>query len=243
MQSMKEKLEYAGLTGNESKVYLELLKHAELNGNEVAKKTGLDRSLCYTVLNNLIEKALVSYVIKEKKRVFSASDPENLLKPIKQKEEVITSLIPELKAVEKIVPGDHKVTIYESKEGLKVLLNSIEKSKTATFFGGTGKSYDILKWEMKLIEKKVVKLGIIVRGIMNSKYKSHQMMEQDFVDIRFLDNVESDVTTTIGDDFIGIHVLKEKPFIIIIHSKDVAKGYKAYFEFMWRAAEIQEFSK
>ena len=61
-----EKLQQVGLTGNEAKVYLELVKKGESSANQVAKDIGMDRTLTYTVLNHLIEKGQVSYIIKKK---------------------------------------------------------------------------------------------------------------------------------------------------------------------------------
>jgi len=62
-----EKLQQAGLTGNESRVYLELVKKGELSANQIAKNLGMDRTLTYTVLNHLVEKGQTSYIIKENK--------------------------------------------------------------------------------------------------------------------------------------------------------------------------------
>ena len=60
-----EKIQEAGLTGNEARVYLELIKKGELTANQIARNISMDRTLTYTVLNHLIEKGQVSYVIKE----------------------------------------------------------------------------------------------------------------------------------------------------------------------------------
>ena len=65
----EDKLREAGLTGNESKVYYELLKKGQLSANQLAKNIGMDRTLTYTVLNHLIEKGMVSYTIKSNKMI------------------------------------------------------------------------------------------------------------------------------------------------------------------------------
>ena len=72
-----EKLQKAGLTGNESKVYLELVKKGELSANQIAKNLGIDRTLTYTILNHLIEKGQVSYVIRDNKKFFSIENRED----------------------------------------------------------------------------------------------------------------------------------------------------------------------
>ena len=115
MENILDKLKEAGLTGNETKVYYELLKKGELVANNIAKNIGLDRTLTYTILNNLIEKGQVSYIIKEKKKFFSVTDPENLLNSIKKKEVIIKDLIPELKQIKTLTQTEQEIKIYEGK--------------------------------------------------------------------------------------------------------------------------------
>jgi len=243
MEPFEERLKRAGLTGNEAKVYLELLKRGEVNGSELAKKAGLDRSLTYTVLNNLIDKGLVSYVMKEKLRVYRATDPQNLLTNLEQREKDVKKLIPELKTIEKLAAIPQAVTVYEGKEGLKVLFEDIFKTKELVFFGGTGRSYEVLRWEMPHFEERIAKGSCKIRGIMNKKYSADKIKLLPSAEVRFLEGVDSDATTTIFGDTVGIHVLLEKPLVIIMKNKVIAEGYRNYFEFMWRSAKIAQKSK
>src|SRR3989344_4883068 len=101
LMELNESLSKAGLTGNESRVYLQLLKLGEQKANNVAKKISMDRTLTYTVLNHLIEKGLVNYVIKEKKKYFGAADPSNLLNPLREKEAFVRDAIMKLKTIQR----------------------------------------------------------------------------------------------------------------------------------------------
>lgn len=237
MEPFEDRLKRAGLTGNESKVYLELLKRGELNGSELAKKTGLDRSLTYTILNNLVEKGLASYVVKQKKRIFRATDPKNLVTPIEARLDDIKALIPELKEMEKLSSVPQAVRVYEGREGLKVLFEEFWCAGELLFFGGTGRSYDVLKWEMSHLEKKIMKVRFPIRGLINVRDQDHKMTDIPSAEIRFLEDVESDATTTIFGDTVAIHVLLEKPFVVIITNPIINQGYRNYFEFMWKHAK------
>ena len=57
-------LEAAGLTGNEIKVYLALLELGSVTAGEILKKIEIHRGAVYDTLDKLMEKGLVSYVIK-----------------------------------------------------------------------------------------------------------------------------------------------------------------------------------
>ena len=53
-----------GLTDNEIRIYIELLKQGEALASELANRTKVNRTLTYQILNKLIEWGLISYVIK-----------------------------------------------------------------------------------------------------------------------------------------------------------------------------------
>lgn len=230
---LNEKLQQAGLTGNESKVYLELHKHGELSANQIAKNIGMDRTLTYTVLNHLIEKGQINYVVKKNKKMFSSSSPENLLNPIKSKEAVILDLIKQLNEIktEKQEPVD--INVYEGKEGFRTFMNTAIKEKEILSFGGTGRAYELL-YEMPLIGKQMEKAGSHLKVILDKKYADHDFVKHKNVHVKLTD-VKSESTTTIFGDYIAIHLIKDKPIVILIRNKDIAESYKNYFNFMWNS--------
>jgi len=237
MDRLIEKLSKLGLTGNEAKIYLELLKRGSTPVNRLAKNLGLDRTLSYQILHNLIEKGLASYIIKEKKKFFEAASPENLLTPIKEKEQSIISLIPELRSLEKLKEQEQDVKVYEGKQGLKTFFEDLITSREICIFGATGRSYDILKFEIPHIAKKAQKKGLSGRMITSKQFKNHEMTKLPKIKVKYLEEIKSPATTTIYGNKVSIHILTDKPIIIIIKNKDVAKSYKSYFEFLWRFAK------
>src|SRR3989338_10355313 len=90
------KLEELGLTHNEARTYTALLEIGETTTGAIVKKTGLHRVLIYDALERLIKKGLASFVIKENRKYFQATDPNRLLDFLKEKEEIAKSLLPEL---------------------------------------------------------------------------------------------------------------------------------------------------
>jgi len=235
MVELEQKLRNAGLTGNEAKVYIELLRKGSLSANNLAKKIGMDRTLAYTVLNHLIEKGLVNYVIKKNKKFFESANPENLLNPVKEKEVYIKELVPELKKIEKTKEVIQEINVYEGKEGLRTLMREIMKSKSFCSFGATGKAYETL-YEMPRLTKELSKTGFHARIILNSELKEHEMISHKNIEFRFL-KVKSEATTTIFNDKVAIHLIKEKPIIILIKNKEIAESYQNHFEVLWKIAK------
>jgi len=235
MEEFQEKLKKTGLTGNESKVYLELLKQGELSANELAKKIDMDRTLTYTVLNNLIKKGVISYVIKSNKKFFKAENPENLLNSLKEKEVFINDLIPQLKKIQQIKDIPYEINIYEGKEGLRTFLKLIIKHKTLCSFGATGRGYDLL-YELQALSKNLKKNDYSAKIITSPKYKNHKMMELEYIKFKFLD-IKSEATTSIFGDYISIHILTQKPLVILIKNKEIAESYRSHFEVLWKIAK------
>jgi len=230
-----EKLQQANLTGNEAKVYLELIKKGELSANQIAKNIGMDRTLTYTVLDHLIKKGQVNYVIKEKKKIFSCSNPESLLNPIKSKEIFVLDLIKKLKKIKIKKQEETQVNVYEGKEGMRSFIDIAIKEKDMLSFGGTGRAYDLL-YEMPALGKKLEKAKHILKVILAKEYKGHEFTKYKNVQVKLI-NVKSEATTTIFGDYISIHLIKDKPIIIIIKNKNIANSYRNYFNYMWKMAK------
>lgn len=237
MDSTLEKLMRAGLPGNEARVFLELLSRSPISANILAKKLGMDRTLIYQVLGKLVERGLVSHTIKDNKKYFEATNPENLLIKVQEQEKLINDILPELKNREKIKETEQEVKVFEGKNALRHVFEELPSLEEISIFGGTGRSYDVLKFEIKGIEKRALKSKLKARIIWNKELKGHPMTKLPFMKARYLKDVKSDATTTIYKGGITIHVLTEKPMIIRIKNKEIAEGYKNYFEFMWKNAK------
>jgi len=234
MEKIQEKLKQSGLTGNESKAYLELLKKEEFSANELAKKIPMDRTLTYTILNNLLKKGMVSYVIKSNKKFFKAENPENLLNSLKEKEISTKELISQLKKIKQIKEIPYEIRVYEGKEGLRTFTNILIKHKNLCSFGATGKAYDLL-YDLQAHTKKLKGKGYSAKIITSPEYKIHEMTKLPYIEFKYL-NLKSKATTSIFGDYVSIHLLNQEPLIILIKNKEIAESYKSHFKILWKTA-------
>lgn len=236
---MEEILKIAGLSEKEAKIYLELTKTGPINANIVSKRLGIERTVTYNTLNKLVEKGLVNYVLKERKKLFNAADPENLLKPIKEKEELLSEIIPKIKTLQKIKPEGTVVEQYEGREALKALVNIGMKTKEEILiFGGTGRTYEQLPLQKEHREKEAIEQKLRIRAIFNYEARNHPFTKLPVVSSKYLPKgYENIATTIILGDIVSIHIIREKPIIVIIKDKDMAQGYRNLFEFLWKYAE------
>lgn len=234
MNDLLQELKSADLSSNEAKAYLKLLEFKDINANDLSKKLSIDRSLTYSILNKLLEKGLVNYKIKNSKKYFSASKPINLLNNLKSKEAVISDLIPKLEKISMLDEQLSSVEIYEGRSGLRAWINLIMKEKEYLAFGMTGKAYYEL-YEMprivKEIQSKKIKGKLIGFDKSDKKQKTHKLG----FEYRYLP-FKTTASTSIFGDYVSIHHISDKPLIIVIKNKDIARSYKNMFNYLWGLA-------
>src|SRR3989344_8787493 len=104
-------LKEVGLTDGEIKVYLALLELGSSTTGPMINKSGIARSIIYQILEKLMQKGLVSQIIKEKTKYFQAAEPNRILGYIDEREKQlddnkkkIEKLLPELLLKQKMAP-------------------------------------------------------------------------------------------------------------------------------------------
>ncbi len=147
-------LEDVGLTRSEIEIYMALLKLGSSKSGRITKEVNLHRSRVYESLNRLLEKGLVSYVIKNGIKYFEATQPERLIsyvddkkKILNEKEEKIKKLIINIKQEIGVTKPEAEASILVGIEGYKTMRNDVLKTgKDLYLIGGKGKENSILKY-------------------------------------------------------------------------------------------------
>ena len=71
-----------GFTDKEAKLYMALQRYGTQATGQLAKKAGMNRGTAYLSLHSLLEKGLISKIIRNRVQYFSPRDPEHLLSHI-----------------------------------------------------------------------------------------------------------------------------------------------------------------
>src|SRR5919112_3807650 len=127
-----------GLTNGEAKVYLSLLKLGSSKVGSIVKDCRVSYSKVYDVLERLILKGLVSYVLIGNIKHFNAVEPYRLQDYIQKKEEQIKL---QKDKASKIIPN--LVSIVNKRRenkhsGFKSATRAIEKNHAEIFKGDQG---------------------------------------------------------------------------------------------------------
>ena len=210
------------------------------------RKITVAYSNVYDILNRLIEKGIVSFIIKNKTKHFQAASPSNLIQYLDKKQEEITQ---EKEALKKILPELEKLQeakskqeaeIFIGKKGLRTayekLTQNISKNDEVLFFYIHNEKY---AEESNLFYNSIVDLNKKTknRGICNKYYKTSWFAKKtNYLIMRFTDMpIPGNIDIT--NDKVLFTCWGESIFSVLIHSKSLADNLKNYFNEMWKIAK------
>jgi sugar-specific transcriptional regulator TrmB len=230
-----DELKAAGLTDNESKVYLALLDLGPSLAGQISRKTGLHRRTVYDVTEMLIKKGLVGYILKNNRRLFQASNPKRIMEILDEKRDFLSPVIAGLSEKFSAVTQEKEETnFYKGREGLKTVFEDQLEAKEILILGASPKAYEVLKFYFKWYDKARKQKKIRARIIASDK----KIKGIALSDIRYLpEKYSNPVSVNIYGDKVAIILwASEEPLAIVIKNREIALGYRNYFEVMWKVA-------
>jgi len=247
---IEQTLKLIGLTEGETRIYLSLLELGTSTTWNITKKSKISGSKVYEVLERLIEKGLVSFIIKNNVKYFEASSPDKIISYLEEKERKIElekieiqKIIPELILKQKSAKKS-EAKIFTGFEGLKTanedIINSLKREEE---WLSMGLSAQPESWEIYFNKKQIerAKKGIIQKHLINEKYKSlyHKRKNLPHTEFRFLSKeLEMPTSTEIYANKVLIFILiPENPMAIMIENKEVAESFRKYFYILWKLAK------
>ena len=239
----EESLRNLGLSHNEIRVYIALLKLGNSKVDGITKQVSLPRTTIYGILKSLLEKGLVSYVIMSGIKHYEATGPKRLLVKEQEKILLLKKIIPSLEEIKNTVGERPTIELYESKEGIKSVYEDILKErKTIYGYGNTKLLFQFLEYYVPNYIKRRKKLGINFLVITEKSDISIDMKSKDKEEKRqtkFIDDMEKTTTVTYmyADKISIMTLIKEHPIGVIIKNEEIYNTQKILFDFMWKIAK------
>lgn len=239
-------LKQLGLDQREFKTYQALLQLGPTSIRLVARQTGINRGTTHEILKNLVDKGLVSYQLKGKRRHYLAESPEKLLQLAHEKQQTFSQLtkllqnkvVPDLKRQKK-TQKEPTTRYYEGEEGiekvLKDLLQTMQKQKEKSYFAYSAQP--IRKYLYRLFPnftKQRVKKGIAVKVIaLGEGGEKAALAERKWLNTE--DNtLFSSYIIIYADKFAVISLAKDElPYAVVIHEAGIARTQKLIFQTLW----------
>jgi len=238
---MKE-LESLGLTPREIDTYLALLELGSNTVGAIVKKSKVPSSKIYEVLGKLIDKGLVSFIIKGKTKYFQASEPESLVDILDEKKKKLEQIIPLLKKKQNREEKE-QVSLFEGDEGMKTALRKVLRTlkpgddyyvyipptenmnseNSKTFFN----NFNLRRKEAKIKTKLLIHKD--QKKVIEAEYKTLNRKQIKFTDFSFPSRLG------IYKNHVLIINHKKKTSAVLIQSPETYKIYKEFFLNMWEA--------
>jgi sugar-specific transcriptional regulator TrmB len=245
------KLKQLGLTDYESKIYLALLEIGEGTSGDILKKADIHTGKIYEILESLKNKGLISEILKNNIKQYSATEPkriydylnikkQELEKTEKDISEIMPSLLEKVKSASK---KPIKIEVYTGFEGFKTAISKeisrYSKNTEVLVFGIQPK----LKYDKKISDfftykvyperkrKKVLTRKIKDCSTMDQKSNSSYPKKVRYLEYKSMTIVE------VYKDLVLIESYMENPIILVIESEEVAKGFRDQFEMLWKMAK------
>ena len=237
----ESQLKELGLTDNEVRIYLILLKQGMQNPSEISQKLGLHRGYIYDALERMQEKELINSILKNNKKYFQATSPENLIELLKLKLENLQKILPDLKRIMEITKEETKVELHKGQRVYRTLIKdmiSYLKENDEAYLIGIDENTLLnevepiyLKQYLNLIQTKHIKEKIIIKqGSKKLKYHNlkYRQLSEDYI---------GKTAQIIYKNKVAIFILSMPYYLIIIENKEVAETYKKQFNLLWQIAK------
>ncbi|MBT4604740.1 hypothetical protein HOC01_03810 [archaeon] len=240
-------LKEAGLTNGESKVYLALLQVGSSTTGPIIEKSGVSHSIIYKILENLIQKGLVSYVTKNKTKYFQAAEPKRLLDYIEERKEKLDQ---SKEKISRILPSlmllmneteDNSVKLFEGFKGFQtaweLYYSKLKKGEEYHSWGVypiQDKRFD-LYWMRDHVRRG--KTGIKGKILFNEGTNRKTLKNRNSykgMDCRIMPSkIKTPAWFIVYKNVTGIFLQGKNPVVVQIINQEIADSFEAYFQDLW----------
>ena len=233
----REVLNELGLSDGEARVYLALLKLGSTTVSELTKQTGQHRTTLYDFLEHLMQKGLVSYVIKTGVKYFKAGDPDNLFQYLKEKQDKLGQILPELKQLADEKKEALSVEVYHGIEGFKTMWH--DRLRAGGDLYGFGVDESLFKDRFPHIMNHFIneeeKAGF--KELLLTKNSAKFVYPQKHLTYRYIpDEFFEPTATGVYGERVFI-IIFEPLTTILIKNKSLAESYRRHHQMLWAMAK------
>lgn len=249
MAEFKSLFRNIGLTDSEIKVYLALLELGSITKGPIVDKSGVASSKIYELLEKLIQKGLVSYVIRSGVKYFESAPPSRIVDYIKEKENKIKHqeeeakrLLPELELKRSMAGIGSETQVFKGMKGASTsfddILNELKQGDEYYVLGISSFTPHFERFVVHFHKKRAelgIKCKIIVNELAGDIGKKLEKIEN--TKVKYLQKeLFTPVVFIIYKDKTLISIGLDEIFIQV-KSKNLAEGLKAYADYMWKISK------
>ncbi|MBI1970807.1 hypothetical protein HYS47_03600 [Candidatus Woesearchaeota archaeon] len=243
---MEQELRDFGLSDNEIKIYLALLRRGLMSPTEISKETGFARPYIYDVVQRLQEKGVAATILRDQKRCFTAVTPSQLVELSKQRLEALEKVTKNLDALKFTPEQNINVELQTGKFVFRTLLNDIllhlKKGDESLWYGIDDASLieadPVIEKRLDQYLAKIVRSGITEKLIVKKGTKV--IPQAKTTTYKFLpEETIGNLAFVTYADKLAIFLWGNPNYLIFIKNKGVASSYRNQFHVLWEKATSQ----
>ncbi|MEK7156733.1 MAG: helix-turn-helix domain-containing protein [Patescibacteria group bacterium] len=221
-------------------VYKALLELGEVPVTRVTKQTGLKRPTTYAVLKSLEGKGFVSRTIRGKKMLFAAQHPKKLVTEAEIRLKELQAAVPQLESIMGNSEQRPRVVVYEGKDALdKAYDDSFVTKGEILYMGDISLSQEVFPRTFAKVGYVSLSPEFKIRELDDDSDRTRKYAEEvrgPYRQVRFIPKEFLPFQMDIGifGNTVLITSVKKEYFTVKIESEEIARGYRALFEAMWR---------
>ena len=230
-----------GLTDNEVRIYLLLLRQGMMNPSDIAEKLGFHRGYVYDALERMQEKGVINSLRKDNKKHYQATHPESVAEMLRLRLENFQKILPKLARLPKEVEEETMVELHKGSKVYRTLLKDIVislKRNEEVYLIGIDEEVLLtqvepiyLKQYLNVIRDRNVKeLIIIAKGKKRLKHRNLEYRElgEEYI---------GKTAQIIYGNKVALFLLGTPYYLIAIENRDVADTYRKQFHLLWQLAK------
>lgn len=233
-----KELEILGVTKGGIKVYSAILNNGISSINDIHERTGLERRAIYDIINKLIEKGIITYVVEKGKRKFQCAPPNKLMEELNIKKQEILNferIIPSIKEIYTSLRPKINSEVFRGADGIKAVWEDMLNYKEVYWLGsGRYMPKKFPHW-FSSWNKRRIKLKVKLFNLSRYEFKKEvKAMPYEFV--KFLPKEFSSNPVVIGiyGNKIVNFLFGQQFFAFSIESNEIADNYKKYHKYLWK---------
>jgi HTH-type transcriptional regulator, sugar sensing transcriptional regulator len=236
-----------GLTEGEIRVYTAMVPLGKASTGPIMQKSGISSSKVYLILEKLMQKGLVSFVVENNVRKFQVANPSNITEYLNRQQHEIEVMKQESEAFIRQVSQvwgryeEESAQIYKGFAGMRVafdsLLGELDKGDEFLFFSQSREELTNAKVKtfFKNLHQKRLEKGIRTKGIADTGLKdlfAKDFTRQKHYDMRF-SRLTMPTAISIGRKRILLNIWGDNPICFEIISERIAAKHREFFYDLW----------
>jgi sugar-specific transcriptional regulator TrmB len=235
-----------GFGAKKALLYNTLLQARSGSAADLAEAAGIKRTTIYELLDELVADGLAVVGFSGRKRVYTATQPENLQLRLERQKTLLDELLPDLNVLFNRTPHKPRVRYYEGMQGVRQFHDELLQTPSREYFyfgsmqgleGVVGRRY-LKSFVRRRVEKNIRAHAIRIR---EQEIDEPLLMPGDELhrEVRYisLPQAASVVNMTLFDGKVAIVASTGENYALIIESEGLFTLLKLIWDYLWDIAE------